>query len=166
MQFSPNWEFVTDGVMGGVSTGTLRQEMIEGRKATRLTGSVSLENNGGFVQMAADLTEDSGTFDASKWRGIELDILGNEETYELRLRTDQLSRPWQSYRTAFVAPPKWITKRIPFAAFEPHRTDAPFDPSRLRRIGILAIGSEFEADIAVAGIGLYGGPDLAETGRT
>jgi hypothetical protein len=165
LQLSSNWQFVTDGVMGGVSTGILRQDMVQGRKATRLSGSVSLENNGGFIQMAADLIDGAGTFDASKWSGIEIDILGNGETYELRLRTDQLSRPWQSYRSAFVAPPQWITKRFPFAAFEPHRTDAPFDPRRLRRIGILAIGSEFEADIAVAGIGFYGAADLAKTGR-
>jgi hypothetical protein len=40
------WRGFTDQVMGGVSTATSRMETIEGRRALRLVGDVSLENNG------------------------------------------------------------------------------------------------------------------------
>lgn len=144
------WEFVADTVMGGVSEGRIAREDIDGRAATRLTGDVSLENNGGFVQMAADLKTDG-----SNWLGLEMEVLGNGETYELRLKTDQLTRPWQSYRAPFEAVSQWNTLRFPFADLEAYRTDAPFDPSALRRIGILAVGRAFSADIAVAGVRLF-----------
>ena len=155
MEIEPDWEYVADTVMGGVSTGQIEMRTIMGRKATRLTGTVSLDNNGGFVQMAFDLTPDGSTFDASRFTGIEIVISGNTETYDLRLRTDALQRPWHSYRTEVKATPDWQILRLPFTAFMPHRTDIPFDPARLRRFGVLAIGRVFEADVAVAAVRFY-----------
>jgi hypothetical protein len=72
MELDTPWEFVSDTVMGGVSSGRILKETISGRKATRLTGNVSLENNGGFVQMAFDLNDDGSAFDASSFNAIEL----------------------------------------------------------------------------------------------
>lgn len=154
IDLKPDWDYVADTVMGGVSTGQSRNQVVQGRTAVRLTGTVSLENNGGFVQIAFDLAG-GGTFDAGGFTGIELDVAGNGETYDLRLRTDALTRPWQSFRTEFTAPGQWTTVQLPFSAFRAHRTDAEFDPARLRRIGILAIGREMQADIAVSGVRLY-----------
>lgn len=151
MTLHPDWEYVADGVMGGVSSGQMRRETVEGRAAARLIGTVSLDNNGGFIQMAFDVTG----LDASGWTGIELDVIGNGEVYDLRLRTQDLTRPWQSYRTEFVAPRSWETVKLPFAAFDAHRTDAPLALQRLRRVGVLAIGRVFDADVAVAGVRLY-----------
>lgn len=155
MELAPNWEYVADTVMGGVSRGEATQTVVDGQSAVRLTGDVSLDNNGGFVQIAFDLRNGGETFDASVWTGISFDVLGNGETYDLRLRTDQITRPWQSFRTDFVAPPTWTTLNIPFTDLTPHRTEASLDPARLRRIGILAIGREMQADIAIAGVRLY-----------
>lgn len=156
MKFTPKWEYVADTVMGGVSQGEAAPVRIEGRDATRLTGSVSLENNGGFVQIAFDVA-DGGNLDATGWTGIALEVFGNNEVYDLRVRTDQLSRPWQSFRASFVAPAHWTRVEIPFSDLTPHRTDVYFDPARVRRIGILAIGREMQAEISVAGIELYRG---------
>ena len=119
------------------------------------TGAVSLDNNGGFVQIAFDLTETGACLDASAWAGVQLDVYGNGETYDIRIRTDQIARPWQSFRAAFTAPATWSTVTIPFAGLIPHRTEARFDPTRLRRIGILAIGREMQADISIASFRLY-----------
>lgn len=135
--------------MGGRSSGTLTRETVQGREARRLRGSVSLENNGGFIQMAADVLE------ASNFTGIEFSATGNSETYNIHLRTSDLTRPWQSYRQSFIAGPDWETHRIPFTDFAPHRTDAPLDLSKLRRIGIIAIGREMEADVSVAHVRFY-----------
>jgi hypothetical protein len=74
------------------------REMVAGRPAIRMRGHVSLENNGGFVEIALDLDleADGKTIDASAWRGIGLDIFGNNEEYNTHLRTADLTRPWQS----------------------------------------------------------------------
>ncbi len=154
-ELRPDWEYVPDGVMGGVSTGGISHETIADRAATVLRGEVSLDNNGGFIQMAFDLRDDGTGFDASGWDGVELDVYGNGESYDIRLRTDQLTRPWQSFRATIETTQAWQTRRVPFDTVEAHKTDAGFDPGHLRRIGILAIGREFHAEIAVAGLRLY-----------
>ncbi len=150
-----HWELVADRVMGGVSSGVMRREEIAGRLALRMQAEVSLEHNGGFVQIALDLARAGGPVDASRWTGIEIDVFGNGEPYNLHLRTADVVRPWQSYRREFVAEPDWRTLRLPFASFGPHRIDTPFDPARLRRLGVVAIGRAFVADVALAGLRFY-----------
>ena len=154
-QLAPNWEFVSDTVMGGVSSGAVAEEIVAGRSATVLRGTVSLENNGGFIQMAFDLHEGGADVDVSAWDGIEIDAYGDGGTYDVRLRTVQLTRPWQSFRSDFVGEPHWTKVKIPFSSLVSHRVDAAFDPNCLRRIGILAIGRERDAYVAVSNIGFY-----------
>ena len=146
------WELIADRVMGGVSNGTMRREIVRDREAIHMQGDVSLENNGGFLQIALDLAPDGSSIDAGRWAGIEIDVIGNDESYNLHLRTADVTRPWQSYRQSFIARPEWQTLRLPFADFEAHRIDAPLDLSTLRRIGIVAIGRAFHADIAIGGV--------------
>jgi Complex I intermediate-associated protein 30 (CIA30) len=150
------WQLVTDRVMGGVSDGTLVRETVSGRPALRMRGDVSLENNGGFIQMALDLAPDGGVVDAGAWAGIELDVIGNDDDYGLHLRTDAVERPWQSYRQSFRAGASWRTVQLAFADFVPHRIEVPLDIRRLRRIGLVAIGRAFTADLAVGGVRFYG----------
>lgn len=156
------WVLVSDRVMGGVSDGKITREHISGRNAIRMRGGVSLENNGGFLQIALDLGDAGGEVDASAWDGIRLDVLGNNQTYNLHLRTTDIRRPWESYRQSFDAPPTWTSVFLPFAGFKPHRLDRPLRPSRLRRMGVVAIGREFKADIAIADIRFYTASDTSE----
>jgi hypothetical protein len=149
------WEVILDGVMGGVSTGRLSRETVQGRAALRLQGQVRLENNGGFVQMALDLARGGGPVDASGWTGIELEVFGNAEPYALHLRTTAATRPWQSWRQGFTALPEWQRLRMPFAGFVPHRIEAPLDPAALRRIGLIAIGRAFQADVSLGAIRFF-----------
>ena len=149
------WEMVTDGVMGGRSQGRLRREEVAGRAALRLQGEVSLANNGGFLQMAVDLAPGAGLLDARGWRGIALDVAGNGEGYGVHLRSDATVRPWQSWRQGFVAEAEWRRVYLPFDGFAPHRIEARLDPGRLRRLGLVAIGRAFAADLAVAGVWLW-----------
>lgn len=150
-----SWQLITDGVMGGVSEGTMRREEVQGRNAIRMQGDVSLENNGGFIQIALDLARGGAPVDASDWSGIEIDVVGNGERYNFHLRTADVARPWQSYRQPFVAPRTWQTCRLPFGRFDAYRIDAMLDLTSLRRIGIVAIGRAFHADIAVAGVRFF-----------
>lgn len=154
MELKPDWEYVADTVMGGVSTGEVQHGQIAGRQAVRLTGEVSLENDGGFIQMAFDVAQ-GDVMDASAWAGVEIEVRGDGTGYEMRLRTDQLERPWQSFRTTIDVTEDWQTIRFPWGAFEGRKTEQTLDPARLRRIGILAYGQKMQADIAVSAIRLY-----------
>lgn len=150
-----DWRLFTDTVMGGVSKASMTRETVDGRMAIRLQGDVSLDNNGGFVQISLDLRPDGGAFDASAWQGIELEVFGNGEEYALNLRTSDLNRPWQSYRQTFRADPVWRTIKLPFNDFSPSRTEIPLNVHRLRRLGIIGIGRAFHADVSVGGVRFY-----------
>jgi hypothetical protein len=86
---------------------------------------------------------------------IELEVIGNNEEYGVHLRTDAVERPWQSYRQSFRAGASWRTIQLAFADFVPHRIDVPLDVHRLRRIGLVAIGRAFTADLAVGGVRFF-----------
>jgi hypothetical protein len=150
------WELFTDQVMGGVSRGTMSREAVLGRAAMRMQGIVSLQNNGGFVQVGLDLAPGGCAIDASHFVGIEIDVTGNGENYNCHLRTLQTVRPWQSYRQSFQAGKGWTRVRLPFESFSAHRIDAPLDLQRLRRIGLVAIGRAFQADLSVSRLVFYG----------
>lgn len=148
------WEYVADTVMGGVSSGGITRQTVRGRPANRLTGRVSLDNNGGFVQMALDLAPGGATCDARAYRAVAIDVTGNGEDYNLHLRTADVTRPWQSYRAGFTAGPVWRRIILPFGSLDAHRIAVPFDPAVLRRIGLVAIGRAFEVDLAVGRVAL------------
>jgi hypothetical protein len=148
------WRLVTDRVMGGISTGKLFLDSHKGRNCLRMQGDVSTDNNGGFVQMALSLS-DKGKFDASVYTGIEIDVAGNNEAYNIHLRTSGLWLPWQSYRSSFTATPDWQTIRIPFTSVKAYKTTQQFRPDKLERIGVVAIGRDFQADLCLASLRLY-----------
>ena len=105
--------------------------------------------------MALDLAPGGGAVDASGWTGIELEVCGNAEPYALHLRTTAATRPWQSWRQGFTALPDWQRLRLPFAGFVPHRIETPLDPAQLRRIGLIAIGRAFQADVSLGAVRFY-----------
>jgi hypothetical protein len=148
------WQAITDTVMGGVSDGRIAAALVEGRPCLHLTGRVSLENNGGFVQASLDLDK-SGLLDARGYAGIEIEVFGNGESYNLHLRSADTRIVWQSYRAGFQAPAQWQTLRLPFSGFQPYRIDKPLDLRRLRRLGLVAIGREMRVDVCVARLSLY-----------
>ena len=150
------WAVVSDRVMGGLSSGRLAPAAWQGRPCLHLTGEVSLANDGGFLQAALDLAPGGGPVDATAWAGIAITVAGPAESYALHLRTTDITRPWQSYRADFAVTPDWTMHRLPWSAFTPHRTEAPFAPSRLRRIGVIAIGRALRADLMVADLRFYG----------
>jgi Complex I intermediate-associated protein 30 (CIA30) len=149
-----HWRLVTDQVMGGVSTGDLILDYYKGRDCLGMRGNVSTDNNGGFVQIALDLTKD-GPYDASDYDGLELIVSGNDEHYNVHLRTTDLWLPWQSYRFSFNATPEWQTIRVPFIDLEAYRTTKRFHKDKLKRIGLVGIGREFRANLCVASIKFY-----------
>jgi hypothetical protein len=149
-----SWRLVTDNVMGGVSAGRLSVAEIDGRGCLRLHGKVSTENSGGFIQAALDL-DTAQLRNASAYDGVVIDVYGNGESYNLHLRQDGLWLPWQAFRATFTASRQWQTHYLPFTEFQPHATRAVLKPDRLRRMGLVAIGRAFAADVCLGRIGYY-----------
>ena len=119
-----------------------------------MRGDVTTENNGGFVQIALPLSEQDG-FDATDYTGVELDVAGNNEAYNIHIRTTGLWFPWQSYRFTFEAMTEWKTLRFPFTEIKPYKSNKRFQQRRLMRIGLVGIGRDFQADLCVAAVKLY-----------
>ncbi len=148
------WRLFTDKVMGGVSSGNLSLDTYEGRNCLRMQGDVSTDNNGGFVQIALSLSKQE-YFDASAYAGIEMEVAGNNELYNIHIRTAGLWFPWQSYRSSFMATDNWQKIRIPFTSIKPYKTTQKFRRDKLERIGLVGIGREFHADLCLASIKFY-----------
>ena len=151
---STGWRLVTDNVMGGVSTGSMQPVERENTSCIALTGDVSTDNNGGFIQIALDLEDDMAK-QAAGYDGIRIRVLGNGEDYNLHLRTRDLWFPWQAYRATFQTTGEWQELELPFSKFAAYKTSSKLRVERLKRIGVVAIGRDFTADICVADVGFY-----------
>ena len=149
------WRAVSDQVMGGVSEVSLDYDTVDGKSSLRLTGDVRLDNSGGFIQAALDLAPRGQYLDASGYRGLRLTVRGNAQQYSLHLRTPDAVRPWQSYRAHFRAGATWETIDLPFATFVPYRIEHALDTKNLSRVGLVAIGRAFSADLLIAQVSLY-----------
>ncbi|CAA6819355.1 MAG: Complex I intermediate-associated protein 30 (CIA30) [uncultured Thiotrichaceae bacterium] len=148
------WQMVSDQVMGGVSAGSMLVTEKAGKRCLQLQGQVSTENNGGFLQLALNLNQGK-TFNASAYQGIKMDVWGNEESYNLHLRTSSLWFPWQAYRASFTASPQWKTVTLPFSDFKGYKTSKRLNTSKLKRIGLVAIGKNYQADVCLGAIRFY-----------
>ena len=153
------WRGVSDKVMGGISEVSITRDIIDGRSCIHLTGHVSLENEGGFVQASLDLAQENECLNASGYKGIRFAARGNAEKYSVHLRTPDNVRPWQSYRAHFIAGSLWQRHDLPFSDFAPHRIDVGLDVTQLRRIGLVAIGRTFDADLALSELSFFSASD-------
>jgi hypothetical protein len=162
------WSGYTDQVMGGTSSAILTRERdFHGRTANVLRGRVSLENNGGFIQMATNLAKDpmqNPTVDASNYDGVEVDVLydgqEDEESFNIHLKTEACIKPYSSYRATFaVRQGEWTTIQLPWSKFKgkgPGASEAPFNHGALTRIGVVAIGKPMSRLVlAVSGLRLF-----------
>jgi hypothetical protein len=149
------WRQYTDQVMGGLSTASYAFEVIDGRRCIHLKGDVSLENRGGFVQVALPLRQSGRAFDASQYTGIRLWVLGNGETYYVHLRSNKTWLPWQFYEASFYADTQWQKVEIPFDKFTPQSLRSTLNPKKLKRLAVVGMKKVFKADIAVSRIEFY-----------
>jgi hypothetical protein len=152
--FGTSWLAFTDRVMGGLSSVRARYVDESGRPHLHMAGSVSLENNGGFVQVALPLARDERPLDASEYRAVRLRVRGNGERYYVHLRTNDARAPWQYYAASFETTAEWTEVEVAFEDFEPVSLRAPLDRSRLQRIAVVAAKRAMQADLSVARIEL------------
>ena len=149
------WRMFTDRVMGGLSNGTSGYEILDGRRCLRLRGDVSIENSGGFIQIALPLEKSGSPFDASEYSGVRATVKGNGEDYHIHLRTTNSRLPWQYYGVSFSTTGDWQTIDIAFSSFNPENLKARLDINQLKRIAVVGIKKKFRADIAVTRLEFY-----------
>jgi len=153
-EYSSEWRLVEDGVMGGVSKGDMEWAVVQDKRCLRLTGVVSTQNNGGFIQLNRTVDKDLAKLFPG-YTGIALEVLGNNESYNVHLKQRGLFLPWQSFRSTLVAKDEWQQIKVPFASFTPYKTSQKLKPEKINQLAIVGIGREFNADVCVAAIRLY-----------
>ncbi|MDB4617626.1 CIA30 family protein [Verrucomicrobiales bacterium] len=132
-----DWQVVNDGVMGGLSKGNVE---ITDEGTMKFTGTLSLENNGGFSTVRSSGEQ----LDLSNDSGILLRVKGDGREYDLRLDSDATYRGMPvSFAGKFIAEKgDWQEVKIPWSAFEGswRGTDLPnekLNPAVIRRAGVL-----------------------------
>lgn len=144
------WEAIDDRIMGGCSQS--QPEYID-NCGLRFSGTVSLDNNGGF----ASIRSRSNNFDLSQFSGIKVRLRGDGKSYKLSLRTD-LFFDGVSYQTTFTTlKDSWQEIVLPFKAFTPTHhgisltTVAPMDTASVRSFGFFIADLQagpFQLDVA------------------
>ena len=151
---SQKWIFITDQVMGGVSTGKFLVEKIDGVICYRLKGNVSTKNNGGFIQIRTKLSPKINTKD---YTGVYIKVYGNEKKYNIHLRTGLTLAPWQYYSYTFGTTKNWREVRAPFKKFTKSNFYQPKSTlgQYIKSIGLVAGFEDFKSDICLGEIGFY-----------
>ena len=147
------WTYVSDQVMGGVSEGRVEYVDQGDDSFARLTGLVSTENNGGFIQVRRTVAKRS----VDSALGVYVKARGNSQEYYIHLRTSGTVLPWQYYQAGFEVTKDWQTIRLPLSDFE--RSSAwlgkIINPKSIRSVGVLAYGRDHQAEIEIAEVGFY-----------
>jgi len=153
MQPETRWQFFTDTVMGGISTGQVRFQQEGGQTFARMSGRVSTANRGGFIQMRLDLPNPppEGT------TGVRLVVRGNNQRYFVHLRTSGTVLPWQFYQAGFDVSGNWTEVRLPLDAFNASGGLLRAVPRvrSLSSVAIVAYGRDHDAQIDVREVGFY-----------
>lgn len=103
-----NWLVVNDGVMGGLSKGSMsKTEAGNGL----FSGSVTTENNGGFTSVKYDFPAK----EVSDFQSVKMKLKGDGKAYQFRIKADQTKA--YSYIQEFQTSGNWETISLPFAHF-------------------------------------------------
>ena len=139
--------------MGGVSTGQVTFKTQDDKSYAQMTGRVSTENNGGFIQIRIDLP----TAAPAGTQGIRLNLRGNDQSYFVHLRTNSTLLPWQYYQAEFTVTKNWTEIKLPLSAFKASGRMLRKKPraQSLKSIGIVAFGRDHSAEIDVQKVSFY-----------
>ena len=130
------WQAVNDGVMGGVSEGKFK---ITDKKTLEFSGTLSLENNGGFASVRSKAKK----LGLVKGDTIVAKVRGDGREYNLNL---YLNKPLMafSYRaTVQTKKDEWIEVKVPLDKFEatsfgrPVKDAGTVKPEEVNALGFL-----------------------------
>lgn len=119
------WSIEDDSVMGGVSRGRFR---INEEGHGEFTGTISLENNGGFSSVQWNFDPVA----VGSHKAFVVRVRGDGKKY--RLLTEEQPGDRHYYQAEFEAGTDWQTIEIPFSKMEPHfrgdKLDKPNFPGK------------------------------------
>ena len=138
------WSVVDDGVMGGVSQGSLRINY-EGHGV--FSGYVSLENYGGFSSIRYNTIPVS----VVGYEFLSIKVFGDDKDYQIRVKSDYYDR--HVYSKSFFAKNEWQEISIPLGKMKPQFCGrklrmSNFNERSIVEIGIL-IGNKIEEDFTL-----------------
>ena len=150
-KITEKWDFITDRVMGGISYGKVEYQKINNQTTAIITGKVSTENNGGFIQIRRNLNK----IDLSGSKKVKIISKGNNEKYYIHLRTSMTILPWQYYQSSFMAGDKFGISFLPIEGFKRSSFLLPskINPKNIKSIGIVAYGKNYDVNLFVKEIG-------------
>ena len=115
-----DWIILDDVVMGGRSSGTIE---IDDNGNGVYSGSVSLQNNGGFSSLRYKMARLS----VKKYNKIKLKVKGDGKNFQLRIKVN--SEDYYSYISQFSTNKEWQEIEIPlkdmFPSFRGRKLDLP-----------------------------------------
>jgi len=137
------WTTVNDPVMGGLSTSTVAV----GDGGLVFSGTISLENNGGFASARGPQDPDLGRR-ATGATALGVRARGDGKTYVLKV--DTAGRPWSYIQRFSTESGVWRTYELPIGGFQPvgmrldPAPDAPqtLDPSTMSRVSIYILDKQ------------------------
>ena len=141
------WQFITDKVMGGVSSGKVEFININNNFYARMTGDVSTKNKGGFIQVRRKL--EKLNLEGSKF--IEIIAKGNNQNYFIHLRTSGTFLPWQYYQISFKVLNNFKKFKLPINEFKRSSLllSKNINTKNITSVGIVAFGRDHSADIYI-----------------
>ena len=141
------WTYIADNVMGGVSEGKVEFNLVDSNVYALLSGNVSTENNGGFIQIRRELKN----IDLSKAKSIRVYARGNNEKYYIFLRTTGTILPWQYYSHEFTVNEEYNEFIMPIKDFKKSGTllAKQINPKKITSVAIVAYGRDHVAEIYV-----------------
>ena len=141
------WTYIADNVMGGISDGGVKFNLVDSNVYALLSGNVSTENNGGFIQIRRELKN----IDLSKAKSIRVYARGNNEKYYIFLRTTGTILPWQYYSHEFTVNEEYNEFIMPIKDFKKSGTllAKQVNPKKITSVAIVAYGRDHVAEIYV-----------------
>ena len=141
------WTYIADNVMGGISNGGVEFNLVDSNVYALLSGNVSTENNGGFIQIRRELKN----IDLSKAKSIRVYARGNNEKYYIFLRTKGTILPWQYYSHEFTVNEEYNEFIMPIKDFKKSGTllAKQVNPKKITSVAIVAYGRDHVAEIYV-----------------
>ena len=131
-----DWQAVNDGVMGGVSEGKLT---ITDKKTLEFSGTLSLENNGGF----ASVRTKAKTLGLEKGDTVVAKVRGDGREYTLNLYVNKPLIAFSYRATVQTEKDEWIEVKVPLDTFEatsfgrPVEDAGPVDPNEVNALGFM-----------------------------
>lgn len=144
-----SWRMISDQVMGGLSDGVMQST----EQLANMQGQVSLENNGGFLQLQSTMPK---TLNASQYAGVVIEVCSETDMeLQLLIKSSQLWMPWQSFRAAIRTNSNWQQYVIPFSEFKPYKTKTLLNPKSMTTFAVLAGGQVMDVNVSIKMFGFY-----------